>query len=121
MYLTAVTTADGTFVFSKVPPGFVTVAAQLTGFVTGTYSLAFDQQPRQIDFVLPVAAVTETVTVAAESPASDRRRAMQQSAAPSQNVINLQHRTAGVAGPSRRRAGTSHEFVAVLVAFDQGG
>jgi hypothetical protein len=118
MHLTAVTPADGTFVFSKVPPGFVTLAAQLSGFVTGTYSLAFDQQPRQIDFVLPVAAVTETVTVAAESSASDRRgRAMQQSAAPSQNVINLQQRTAGVL-PVRvdvPRAGTSHEFVKPLV------
>jgi hypothetical protein len=114
----AVTDATGTFVLSNVSPGLVTIAAELSGFVTGNYAFVFDQQPRRIDFVLPVGPLSESVTVAAETRADDRAgRAKPQSAGPSQNVIDLQRRTAGVL-PVRvdvPRAGTSHEFVKPLV------
>ena len=59
----------------------------------------------------------ETITVAAESGASSKAAAVQRQAEPSQNVINLQRRAAGVL-PIRvdvPRAGTSHQFVKPLV------
>ena len=59
----------------------------------------------------------ETVTVSGASPAIDAKKDEQKAAEPSQNVINLQRRTAGVL-PVRvdvPRAGTSHQFVKPLV------
>jgi len=121
VHLTAVTDADGKFVLSNVPTGFVTLSAQLAGFTTASHAFVFDQ-PQQIDFVLRVGSLVETVTAVGEAPAPEglvRPRAAdaQRPAAPSQNVINLQRRTAGVL-PVRvdvPRAGTSHEFVKPLV------
>jgi hypothetical protein len=94
------------------------LSAQLAGFRSASHAFLFDQQPQQIDFVLQVGSISESVTVVAQTPAPDRpNRDAQQAAAPSQNVINLQRRTAGVL-PVRvdvPRAGTSHEFVKPLV------
>ena len=116
--LNATTGSDGTFVLSGVPPGLITIGAQLEGFISASRSFVFDQQPRQEDFVLPVGSIAESVTVVAATPAVNQpARAMKQAVAPSQNVINLQRRTAGVL-PVRvevPRAGTSHEFVKPLV------
>jgi len=72
-----------------------------------------------VDFTLPPAGASETVTVAGESPAviADAERLEQKALEPSQNVIQLQRRTAGVL-PVRLdvpRAGTSHRFVKPLV------
>jgi hypothetical protein len=101
----------------------VTIASELTGFVTQQRSVTFDQQPRQVDFQLAVAAVSETVTVTADAPQVNTSRGMttaEQNAsrqAPSQNVINLQRRVAGVL-PVRvdvPRTGTAHQFVKPLV------
>jgi len=118
IHQSAVTNADGTFALSSVPSGSVTMAAQLEGFASATHSFLFDQQPRQVDFVLPVGPITEAVTVVGESRGVDRAaRALKDAVAPSQNVVNLQRRTAGVL-PVRvdvPRAGTSHEFVKPLV------
>jgi hypothetical protein len=118
VHRTAVTDSDGTFILSNVPTGFVTLSAQLAGFRSASHAFLFDQQPQQIDFVLQVGSISESVTVVAQTPAPDRaNREAQQAAAPSQNVINLQRRTAGVL-PVRvdvPRAGTSHEFVKPLV------
>ena len=68
---------------------------------------------------MQLGSVQETVTVSADSPSM--ARAVPPPAAapalPSQNVMNLQRRTAGVL-PIRvdvPRAGTSHQFVKPLV------
>jgi hypothetical protein len=114
----AVTGADGTYLLSGLPSGPATMTAQLAGFRTQSRSFAFDQAARQVDFVMTVAAVEETVTVSAESPADQAKaRDAQKAAPPSQNVINLQRRAAGVL-PVRvdvPRAGVSHQFVKPLV------
>jgi Carboxypeptidase regulatory-like domain len=114
----AVTASDGTFLLSGVPSGSVTMTAQLTGFGSQSRSFVFDQQPRQVEFVLRVGGVSETVTVTGQTPALDRRaNEAQKAVEPSQNVINLQRRAAGVL-PVRvdvPRAGTSHQFVKPLV------
>jgi hypothetical protein len=65
-------------------------------------------------------AIPESVTVTAKSPALDRAKSREEqkaAEAPSQNVINLQKRAAGVL-PVRvdvPRAGVSHQFVKPLV------
>jgi hypothetical protein len=95
------------------------MTAQLPGFMSESRSFVFDQQPQQVDFSMPAAALTETVTLAAESTDVNRSKARdaQKPVEPSQNVINLQRRAAGVL-PIRvdvPRAGTSHQFVKPLV------
>jgi len=116
----AVTAGDGTFLISGVPSGTMTATARLNGFVAQSRSFDFDQQPRLLDFVLPLAGVTESVIVAGSAIAhatAPPPAAAPQKAEPSQNVINLQRRAAGVL-PIRidvPRAGTSHQFVKPLV------
>ena len=115
----AVTAGDGTFLISGVPSGTMTATARLNGFAPQTQSFAFDQQPRQLDFVLPLAGgATEAVSVSGSAAAAPPPpAAAPQKAEPSQNVINLQRRAAGVL-PIRidvPRAGTSHQFVKPLV------
>ena len=111
---TAITRSDGTFVLSGVPSGPLTVTAQLAGFALASRSFVFDQQPRQLDFTMSVGQAAETVTVTGESPkVAEAQKQLQ----PSQNVISLQRRAAGVL-PIRidvPRAGTSHQFVKPLV------
>ena len=124
---TAVTDADGRYVLDQVPPGRVTVTAELVGFTTGSRTFDFDERPRLLDFQMPVGALTETVTVDAAVPFVDQRSSVSPNTppaapppppqAPSQNVINLQRRVAGVL-PVRvdvPRAGTSYRFVRPLV------
>jgi len=115
----AITGGDGTFLISGVPRGTANISAQLAGFLTQRHTFSFDEQARQIEFVLPVAAVAEVVTVpgAAASPAPPSVAQAAKKAEPSQNVLNLQRRTAGVL-PIRidvPRAGTSHQFVKPLL------
>jgi hypothetical protein len=121
----ATTDANGVFVLNSVPSGPVNVTAQMQGFRRVRRTLVFDQRPRQVDFILEVAALTETVTVTAEAPFIDMRsseRSMtasgsgmgaaqgsgggvqsqtqanrsQMGQAPSMNVQNLQRKAAGV-------------------------
>jgi hypothetical protein len=115
----ATTGPDGSFLLSGVPSGPVTVTAQLAGLASESRSFAFDQQPQQVDFTMPVGHLAETITVADQSSDRDRSdaRDAQKQVEPSQNVINLQRRAAGVL-PVRvdvPRAGTSHQFVKPLV------
>jgi hypothetical protein len=114
----ATTGPDGTFLLSAVPSGPVTMTAQLPGVTSETRSFAFDQQPLQMDFTMPVAVAAETVTVAGGRDLDrSKAREAQRLDEPSQNVINLQRRAAGVL-PVRidvPRAGTSHQFVKPLV------
>jgi hypothetical protein len=112
---------DGTYVLSIVPSGPVTLTAELAGFMSNRRSFVFDQRPRQVDFEMSVASMTESLAVTAKPPkiakSTPRKDEDQKQVEPSQNVINLQRRTAGVL-PVRidvPRAGTSHQFVKPLV------
>jgi hypothetical protein len=135
---TATTGSDGVFVISNVPSGPVDVNARLEGFGPGRRSFIFDQRPRRVDFVMNVAGVTETVTVMADAPVGEQpqtssdpvmRREVRPlenekvaaQAAPSQNVVNLQRRAAGVlpVHVDVPRAGTSHRFVKALVVDEE--
>jgi hypothetical protein len=111
--------ARGEFTFSGVPPGDVTMTAELAGFATRQTTFGFDGSPRRIELDLEVGAIQETITVTAESSLRDERVQQKALAAapPSQNVVNLQARAAGVL-PIRvdvPRAGISHEFIKPLV------
>ena len=111
--------ADGSFVYSGVPSGNVTVTARLPGMGSESHSLVYDQQPQDLELHLVPEGLAETVAVAADSARIDvsAGRINQRATAPSQNVIDLQRRAAGVL-PIRvdvPRAGTSHQFVKPLV------
>ena len=113
---TAVSDGSGTFVLSGVPSGAVALTAQLAGFASVRREVAFEQKPLEVDFVMRVGSLTETIMVSAETTQADTA-GQAQKAEPSQNVINLQRRAAGVL-PVRvdvPRAGTSLQFVKALV------
>jgi hypothetical protein len=130
--LTAISDAEGFYAVYDVPSGTVTVTSELSGFQTGRRTFTFDQRPRLLDFELQIGALTETVTVTAEPAVIDRQsatsmqteRSLQdasQQQAPSQNIINLQRRVAGVL-PVRidvPRAGTLHRFMRPLVLDEE--
>ena len=105
---------------SNVPSGPISIEASLAGFRTGQVNLTFDAvNARRVDFQLPVAGVSETVSVAAATPtAAPESKAREEYAqAPSSNVFNLQRRIAGVL-PVRvdvPRAGAAYKFVRPLV------
>jgi hypothetical protein len=114
--ISTVTAADGDFTFAGVPHGQVEMTTELPGFQTHRTTFAFDGSPRRIEIAIEVGMVTETITVSGEAALLDRA-AEQRAAPPSQNVVNLQARAAGVL-PIRvdvPRAGVSHEFVKPLV------
>jgi len=123
---TAITDGNGRFVMTNVPAGQTSITASLAGFSTARSAFDFDQRPRDIDIVLIVGGIAESVSVIGRSPsvdvqairrAADVQTAKQAAAAPSQNVVNLQQRATGVL-PVRidvPRAGTSHQFVKPLV------
>src|SRR5688500_19497139 len=105
--------------------GTVTVTIELTGVHSAHRTFPFDQQPRQLDFRMQVSGLTETVNVEAEAPRVSRSArndtdpsadaAVQQ--APSQNIINMQKRVAGVL-PVRidvPRSGSLYSFFRPLV------
>ena len=128
--------ATGAFSIPNVPAGPVTLTARLEGFDSQRRDFSFDLKPVKVDFKLRVGGVGETVTVTGETPMVDTQNAThtvrfgnddfeprksaeaeRQLVPPSQNVINLQKRAAGVL-PVRidvPRAGTSHRFVRPLV------
>ncbi len=132
----AVSDARGVFAFANVPAGHVALTATLTGFQTVRRDFSFDEKPLSVNFRLRVGQVSESVTVSAERPLIDTQSATQtvrfgkdevdlprhveaapRFVQPSQNVINLQRRAAGVL-PVRvdvPRAGTSFRFVRPLV------
>lgn len=116
---TAVSDAQGGVSFSGVPQGEALIISELPGFRTSSITFRYDGSPRRVEIDMNVAAVHETVTVTAESAVIDS--AAPQMAPPSQNVVNLQQRAAGVL-PIRvdvPRAGVSHEFIKPLVVGDQ--
>jgi hypothetical protein len=121
--LTATTDAGGVYTLSGVPEGPVTITAELSGFRSQIRSFASDRSAKQVDFMLGVSSVTESVAVTGGSSFADKSaNAKEQAAAPpSQNVLDLQKRAAGVL-PIRvdvPRAGVSHQFVKPLVVDQQ--
>jgi hypothetical protein len=96
----------------------------VAGFSSGDHTFVFHGVPRRIDFRMAVAGLTETVTVS--SDASGGRggvdaRVDEIQQAPSQNVVNMQRKVAGVL-PVRidvARAGSSYRFVRPLVLEEQ--
>ena len=115
---TVVTDSNGAFAVSDVLPGPVTVMATLSGFQSARSSFTADERPRRLEIALPVGGLSETLTVAAESPRLDVQSAQRAvTVAPSQNVVDLQRKATGVL-PVRidvPRAGTSHQFIKPLV------
>lgn len=114
--MSTVTAADGGFTFSGIPHGQIDLTAELEGFTTHRTTFAFDGRPRRLEIGIEAATISETITVSGAAPSMDRN-AGQRAAPPSQNVVNLQARAAGVL-PIRvdvPRAGVSHEFVKPLV------
>jgi len=143
------TDSSGRYMLSTLTPGVYTVTFRLQGFSTvlrENVSL-HDGIAATIDATLRVGGASETVTVKAEAPivssqaqqvtlsgslaesetgggsinqAAGQSRRTDQASVPSQNVINLQQRAAGVL-PVRvdvPRTGTSHQFVRLLVVDD---
>ena len=113
-----VTDGNGTFTFSGMPHGDVELTCQLAGFASRVVTLPFDGAPRRVDIQMEIGSISESVTVSAASPMVDQRadRAVALEP-PSQNVVNLQARAAGVL-PIRvdvPRAGVSHQFTKPLV------
>jgi len=120
-----VTNGNGGFVVTGVPTGRVTLTATLSGFSPERRDWFFDRSPVRVDFTMRVGQVAETVTVTGEAPRVDTERDAEDNSRrlvePSQNVVNLQQRAAGVL-PIRidvPKAGTSHRFVRPLVVDEQ--
>jgi hypothetical protein len=136
-----VSDSNGRYIIDGVPSGNVVVMSELPGFSQTQRSFNFDQRPRQVDFRMNVPGVNETVTVQAEVPLVQTQSSTMQTIvnqndlprrsaesergdvlqAPSQNVINLQRRVAGVL-PVRvdvPRAGTAYQFVRPLVLDEE--
>lgn len=114
-----VTDSNGRYVIRGLPSGAITVTGELAGFTTLRRTLAYDRDhPRPLNMQMEIGGVTETLTVsggtrnvAGEPPQN----------VPSQNVLNLQRRVAGVL-PVRvdvPRAGTSYRFVRPLVLDEE--
>jgi len=120
-----VTNSKGGFVLMGVPNGRVTLMATLAGFQTERRDWYFDRSPVRVDFQMKVGSVAESITVAGEAPRVDTQRDPEDSSKrlvePSENVVNLQQRAAGVL-PVRidvPKAGTSHRFVKPLVVDEE--
>ena len=121
-----ITDGNGSYILHNVPSGRVQITVELIGFRTAVHAFHYDQRPRGLDFELGVGALTEAVTVEAESKLTDSYRATapreeDQRVAPSQNVQALQRRVAGVL-PVRidvPRTGTAYRFVRPLVLEEE--
>jgi hypothetical protein len=117
---TAVTGGNGAFAIAGVPTGTVSASAMLSGFAGQQTSFLLDHRPANVQFVMKVGSVGETITVTGASPVvttEEARDSMPAGRQLSENIINLQRRAEGVL-PIRidvPRAGTSHQFVKPLV------
>jgi hypothetical protein len=139
-----VTDNAGAFRVTSLPPGVYVLTLMLEGFVTARHEnvLVTGGTITTVTSVLSLAGITETITVTAEAPVVDVQSAARRiviqgatvadrpsrepsvedlAAIPSQNVVDLQTRAAGVL-PVRvavPRAGTAHKFVRPLVVQDE--
>lgn len=130
--LTANSDAEGRWEVSGVQPGPGRVTINRSGFKTVQYELQLSEsQPARMGTTLEPAGVSETVNVTSDGAALNRdsRRIEEQvrknqallMLTPSQNVVNLQRRVAGIL-PVRvdiPRAGKSYRFVRPLVLEEE--
>jgi hypothetical protein len=87
----ATTSANGTYVFLNLMPGRYTVTASMSGFKTvvrNNIEVSADTTVT-LDVVLPVGAVSETVTVSAEGPLVDVKSATTDSRIDKQLIAKL--------------------------------
>ncbi len=132
--LTTKSDGEGHWVISGMQPGAVRITIAAPGFsnVQQDYELQASRAAR-LGTTLQVATVTETVTVTGNNTANNflldgrrleeqaRRNQSLQSLQPSQNVMNLQRRVAGIL-PVRievPRSGKSYRFVRPLVLEEE--
>ncbi|MCM3869440.1 MAG: carboxypeptidase-like regulatory domain-containing protein [Pyrinomonadaceae bacterium] len=134
--LTTSSDGEGRWVVSGVQPGAVSVSIESPGFKAARHELQVSgYQPARLATTLEVGAATQTVTVTAANELSTMRPGITnrmivelpsrgeslQTQTPSQNVLNLQRRVAGIL-PVRvdiPRAGKSYRFVRPLVMEEE--
>src|ERR1043165_5528925 len=134
--LTTTADAEGRWVVGGIAPGPVNVRIGGPGFNDVVQDLNYDaSHPARLATTLPVGTITESVTVTDNSPRSLERenRRVEELARknrsqsnlvldqPSQNVVNLQRRVAGIL-PVRMdvpRGGRSYRFVRPLVLDEE--
>ncbi|HKP13246.1 MAG TPA: carboxypeptidase-like regulatory domain-containing protein, partial [Blastocatellia bacterium] len=123
---------EGHWVVSGMPPGPLRVKVDSQGFASNVQELNYEaSRPARLGVTLNVSTASETVSVTASPADRDResRRLEDQArkakdaqlSAPSQNVLSLQRRVAGIL-PVRvdvPRAGTSYRFVRPLVISEE--
>ena len=123
--------ADGRWVVTNMPAGPLTVSVDSPGFKSSKQDLDLvASQPGLLGTTLEVGTVAETVTVQSGATSLNglykideqaRRNQSAQLNAPSQNLLNLQRRVAGVL-PVKvdvPKAGTSYRFVRPLVLDEE--
>jgi hypothetical protein len=112
--LSATTRADGTFLLTGVPPGQLTASAEAPGFVAQSATFNSTGAAQRVDIVMPLAGVQESIFVTADSLAAPANE-------PSENIVNLQRRAAGVLPIpiDVPRAGSSHRFARPIVVDDE--
>ena len=134
---TAVTDANGNYQIAAVPPGEYAVTFQLTGFTTARHPSVVlrDGMAVDVNSSMRVGVIKEAITVSGEAALFNLSGSLGESetgggtinqrrvvdTTPSQSVINLQQRAAGVL-PVRidvPRAGTSLQFVRTLVVDEE--
>jgi hypothetical protein len=122
------TNSEGLWYAYGVPPGQVKVRVDSLGFHTQVQNLFNDPNAqRSLDTTLQVGAATETVEIAASNGRDDmnlrrtNKQAQVAQSTPSENVLNLQKRVAGVLPIAVEvpRAGTAFHFVRPLVVNEE--
>jgi len=128
---TTTSDAEGHWVFSNAPAGASTVRIDSSGFKSAQQELPLNGRAVRLGTTLEVGAVSETVTVTANSAEATinsrriedlaRKDRQAQLNAPSSNVFNLQKRVAGIlpVHVDVPRSGKSYRFVRPLVMGDQ--
>jgi hypothetical protein len=122
---------DGHWALSGLRPGASRIAIDAPGFRRSTQDLQISgDRPTRLGTTMEIAGATETVTVTANNMTLDginhideqaRKKQEEVRNAPSQNVINLQRRVAGIL-PVRvevPRSGKSYRFVRPLVLDEE--
>jgi hypothetical protein len=129
--LTTTSDSEGRWVVSGMQPGPARITVAASGFKSAQQELELSgSRPARMGTTLEGAAMTETVQVTAATEAQNSSRRFEEQArkpqaaplnAPSQNVLNLQRRVAGIL-PVKvdvPRAGKSYRFVRPLVLEEE--
>jgi hypothetical protein len=129
--LTTTSDSEGRWVVSGMQPGPARITVAASGFKSAQQELELSgSRPARLGTTLESGAVTETVQVTGAMEAQNSSRRLEEQTrkdrlalltAPSQNVINLQRRVAGIL-PVKvdvPRAGKSYRFVRPLVLEEE--